>query len=711
MYCNIYSRYDSNQDTTFLARWDEKVWRANAIPSLSSSYLDIRYEDKLSRHPKKFAFVLFDHDGLTFLVETKRLQQVQGHGTANYSVGQQFLLDFDGKPCLVEILALSDSLTVLDQFEETWESCDRAFSITLLQASRSEETGRRRKHGGYLQVKGNQDQVDSVVVTADVHEPPADDNQRRNETNTEARDSTGNKHSDSNEDQRGNGNTVTVLFEGAAEENPVMATPHRQPGYTGDMSQDEQDLVTATMTEWGNNKRSTGTMTDPVITLSSVEELDRKTVEISQDQFKQLLSNQEALQKQVSEILKVMRSEIRQPPATQPIPETVVAATPTTAESDEATPARNKSTTEEEASSTAGQDDLPTLIRPTRRETTDPSQVVEGSSTFEENESHNQSVLATPSINGRLSVEGAAETPGFLMDVEPLSPVNDREESPITCIAGDPVHVSFEGSTPAVVQDLYVVNVTTCETPATRTDEASPVITIETPATRTDDTPATRTDGTPATRTDDTPATRTDGTPATRTDDTPATRTDCTPATRTDDTPATRTDGTPATRTDGTPATRTDDTPATRTDDTPPIIPDETLATRTMPKTTNKVLQKLTQYSPQKLIREVNKKTDIVKGPYEFHIARKKICETNQDANNAGNFLWHLTKEFYEDRELVGKNFMGRKGREGLSPRRRKAVSRAYVEIYGSATDSFSKAINAVNNGIRALKFKQKKLF
>ncbi|KAK3089104.1 hypothetical protein FSP39_000846 [Pinctada imbricata] len=43
------------QDTTFLARWDEKVRRANAIPSLSSSYLDIRYEAGCRKHGREYA--------------------------------------------------------------------------------------------------------------------------------------------------------------------------------------------------------------------------------------------------------------------------------------------------------------------------------------------------------------------------------------------------------------------------------------------------------------------------------------------------------------------------------------------------------------------------------------------------------------------------------------------------------------------------------
>lgn len=66
------------------------------------------------------------------------------------------------------------------------------------------------------------------------------------------------------------------------------------------------------------------------------------------------------------------------------------------------------------------------------------------------------------------------------------------------------------------------------------------------------------------------------------------------------------------------------------------------------------------------------------------------------------SILLNVVKTVYSYRELVGKNFL--EERTGpLSPRRVHLIGYHYLDFCGDNMDEFTKAVNAINSGIRAI--------
>ncbi|CAC5385915.1 unnamed protein product [Mytilus coruscus] len=91
-------------------------------------------------------------------------------------------------------------------------------------------------------------------------------------------------------------------------------------------------------------------------------------------------------------------------------------------------------------------------------------------------------------------------------------------------------------------------------------------------------------------------------------------------------------------------------------------------------------------------IVEIDKPDDII------NLARITECSTRTDTN----FAWYLAKELFPPEDMIGKNFRGTRGKLGLSPRRRRAIEHAVIDVYGQT--KLPNAVTGINTGIRNLK-------
>ncbi|XP_062600619.1 uncharacterized protein LOC134262265 [Saccostrea cucullata] len=94
----------------------------------------------------KWALVLFDWDGCTAVVETKRFDNQQ-----NLQTGCQTNLSFEGRIHLVEILTLTDSEPQVYNRDKEWGRGVRAHAISATRDAR--EMCRKEKYGGFLDIK------------------------------------------------------------------------------------------------------------------------------------------------------------------------------------------------------------------------------------------------------------------------------------------------------------------------------------------------------------------------------------------------------------------------------------------------------------------------------------------------------------------------------------------------------------------------------
>ncbi|CAC5408767.1 unnamed protein product [Mytilus coruscus] len=66
------------------------------------------------------------------------------------------------------------------------------------------------------------------------------------------------------------------------------------------------------------------------------------------------------------------------------------------------------------------------------------------------------------------------------------------------------------------------------------------------------------------------------------------------------------------------------------------------------------------------------------------------------------NFAWYLAKELFPPEDMIGKNFRGTRGKLGLSPRRRRAIEHAVIDVYGHT--KLPNAVTGINTDSRNLK-------
>lgn len=104
---------------------------------------------------------------------------------------------------------------------------------------------------------------------------------------------------------------------------------------------------------------------------------------------------------------------------------------------------------------------------------------------------------------------------------------------------------------------------------------------------------------------------------------------------------------------------------------------------------------------PTATIIEVNSPEDIVPGKCEFVVNKAIQQKARMEACSAGNFLWTMTKVLFKEEEMSQKmNFMGKKGKRRMSPRRRHSLVHLYVENFDRRFDGLMKAVTSVNNGL-----------
>lgn len=109
---------------------------------------------------------------------------------------------------------------------------------------------------------------------------------------------------------------------------------------------------------------------------------------------------------------------------------------------------------------------------------------------------------------------------------------------------------------------------------------------------------------------------------------------------------------------------------------------------------------------PTATIIEVNSPEDIVPGKCEFVVNKAIQQKARMEACSAGNFLWTMTKVLFKEEEMSQKmNFMGKKGKRRMSPKRRHSLVHLYVE---NRFDGLMKAVTSVNNGLLTI-FKKNK--
>nr|XP_022310555.1 uncharacterized protein LOC111115920 isoform X5 [Crassostrea virginica] len=96
----------------------------------------------------KYALVLFDYDGFTAVVETKRLEDYDG----DLERSQMCTIHYECKLQSVEILDLSETEEGADEQDTMWGRSHRARAISKERKHREEENSQHNKYGGYCTI-------------------------------------------------------------------------------------------------------------------------------------------------------------------------------------------------------------------------------------------------------------------------------------------------------------------------------------------------------------------------------------------------------------------------------------------------------------------------------------------------------------------------------------------------------------------------------
>ncbi|XP_069110080.1 uncharacterized protein [Argopecten irradians] len=94
----------------------------------------------------------------------------------------------------------------------------------------------------------------------------------------------------------------------------------------------------------------------------------------------------------------------------------------------------------------------------------------------------------------------------------------------------------------------------------------------------------------------------------------------------------------------------------------------------------------------------------------EIRVHSSVVTSARVSSCSVGNFGWTLTQALFDDEELIGRNYKGRKGKKALSPRRMKAIERCVQGCYGPNEGNFKEIVKAINTGIRYMQFKSTRL-
>jgi len=107
-------------------------------------------------------------------------------------------------------------------------------------------------------------------------------------------------------------------------------------------------------------------------------------------------------------------------------------------------------------------------------------------------------------------------------------------------------------------------------------------------------------------------------------------------------------------------------------------------------------LMSSTLLSDMSIIAEVKSYSDVLPSHNEVRLDPSLQAEYYNASCSYQNFAWNITKALYHPEELHGRNYHGKRGKLGLSPRRRKTINNALINTYGSQMQ-LNNAITAIN--------------
>lgn len=230
-----------------------------------------------------FALVLFDVDGCTAIVNSKKLGDPK-----DLKKGQHANIRLNQEKMKVEVLELSDSKTLLNNFEDEWTLTHRSIALD------KEKKRRKNKLNGYLDVwptdveEATPSEGDSEVEENEGERNKDDKLPKKNPEIRRTQKTTA-KTSESKEKTGSNARKIVVLHEGSADLSDDICVPKRAPGFLDGLSADQIDLVTSQVTEFREGKRSVAVQTDQVIVLGPNNPIPEKKVE---DMLKKILDSQ-----------------------------------------------------------------------------------------------------------------------------------------------------------------------------------------------------------------------------------------------------------------------------------------------------------------------------------------------------------------------------------------------------------------------------------
>ncbi|XP_062612437.1 uncharacterized protein LOC134274201 [Saccostrea cucullata] len=207
-----------------------------------------------------FALVLFDLDGCTAIVDAKKCQVPDIKALLK---GQHVDVKYHKETLKVEILELSESRAVLNQYEDDWSLSHRSLALD------KEKKKRRNKRNGYLAVWPH-DQEDLIPSTPETNQNMEEEPE---ETSEEINLPKEPERNNPKERKGSNGRKITILYEGSAENQPANASPQRAPCYLQELSTDEAEVVELQMNYFKQNKICTSSQTEKVVVIQDEQEI------------------------------------------------------------------------------------------------------------------------------------------------------------------------------------------------------------------------------------------------------------------------------------------------------------------------------------------------------------------------------------------------------------------------------------------------------
>lgn len=220
-----------------------------------------------------YALVLFDVDGCTAIVDSKKLC-LDGKTLVN---GQHGHMKLHREKLKVEILQLSDSKKVLNEFEDEWSTSHRSIALD------NEKKKRKNRPDGYLSVWPHD--MDDTVPASDNHvneetpavqqpkpkdvpvQKPDKSESRKGAPKKTLEKSTKSSKKKANEKTGSKRRKITVLYEGSGDFSTDVSEPQRAPCYLEELSADEQDLVQQQIHQHQNGRKSIASQTDEIVML------------------------------------------------------------------------------------------------------------------------------------------------------------------------------------------------------------------------------------------------------------------------------------------------------------------------------------------------------------------------------------------------------------------------------------------------------------